>query len=81
MARYIVCCAWVSSLVLLVYELWEGGQQHSRGSFFSYPSWFLGIFPRLLALFQMFGDWGAMQGTRGRRACRAGCLEGAERQR
>lgn len=65
MARYIVCCAWVSSLVLLVYGLWEGGQQHSRGSFFSYPSWFLGIFPRLLALFQMFGDWGACRAHEG----------------
>lgn len=44
-------------------ELWEGGQ-HFRESFSSYPSWFLGIFPRSLALFQMLETGGPAGRTR-----------------
>lgn len=47
-------------------ELWEGGPAFRESSLI-YPSWFLGIFPRLLALFQCC-RLGLLQDTRGR-AC------------
>lgn len=61
-------------------ELWEGGQ-HFRKSSLIYPSWFLGIFPRLLALFQMLSTGGSCRTHEGGPACRAGCLEAAGCQR
>ena len=72
--HYIVYCTWGESYS-------TRGPSTLGGELFKLPpSWFLGIFPRLLALFQML-ETGGLQGTRGRPACRAGCLEGAGRQR